>query len=260
MKPPGARSALVKIDVDREQRPPGHWRSRACRCIHHDGGWPLLGAGRWEQWFQGAIPRARSPSHRKLAALTGDGGLAEAVGGCRKMLAEGGRRSRRALGSFAGILGEDPRTLPASMAGPGPAAHLALGEARTRAEGILNNPPRRRLQRPIRSWRPCFAKIALARGSAEKGRARCADPEGRVDGRPRAIIRARLRTMRWRSMPPGRCRRRWTKMLELFRPRLVEWNDGAAKWQLFTNLRGVEAARSHRAGRAAAGSASMIFA
>jgi len=213
---------MVKIDVDREQRLAGALAQQ---------GLPLQSIptvvaffeGRPVDMFQGAIPQSQITEFiGKLAALTGDGGLAEAVEAAEQMLAEGA--AIEAAQVFAGILGEDPEHAGA-MAGLA-RAHLALGEV-DKAEGILNTAPDAIAKAP--ELEAVRAQIALARQAEKAGP--LADLKAAVDADP-GDHQARF-DHALALHASGQVQEAVDELLELFR-RDREWNDGAAKAQLFT--------------------------
>jgi putative thioredoxin len=105
---------MVKIDVDKEQRLAGALAQQGLplqsipTVVAFFGGQPV-------DMFQGAVPQGQINEFvNKLAAMAGDGGLAEAVEAAEQMLAEGAVTD--AAQTFAAILGEEPENA-AAMAG-----------------------------------------------------------------------------------------------------------------------------------------------
>jgi putative thioredoxin len=214
---------MVKIDVDREQRLAGALAQQ---------GLPLQSIptvvaffqGRPVDMFQGAIPAGQIKEFiNRLVALGGeDGGLAEALEAAEAMLAEGAVVD--AAQTFAAILGEEPENAPA-MGGLA-RAHLALGEI-DKAEGILNTAPDAIARAP--ELEAVRAQIALARQAANAGP--LAELRAAVEANP-ADHQARF-DLALALHAAGQVQDAVDQLLELFR-RDREWNDGAAKAQLFT--------------------------
>ena len=213
---------MVKIDVDREQRLAGALAQQ---------GLPLQSIptvvafvdGRPVDMFQGAIPQGQIKEFiDRLTALGGDGGLAEAVEAAEQMLADGA--AVEAAQVFAGILGEEPEH--AGAMGGLARAHLALGEI-DKAEGILNTAPDAIARAP--ELEAVRAQIALARQAANAGP--LAELQAAVDANP-ADHQARF-DYALALHAAGKVQEAVDELLELFR-RDREWNEGAAKAQLFT--------------------------
>lgn len=213
---------MVKIDVDREQR---------LAAALAQQGLPLQSIptvvafvdGRPVDMFQGAIPQGQIRDFiDRLTSMAGDGGLAEAFEAAEQMLAEGA--VAEAMQVFAGILGEDPEHAGA-MAGLA-RAHLTLGEI-DRAEALLNTAPAAIATAP--ELEAVRAQIALARQAANAGP--LADLQSAVAANP-ADPQARF-DLALALHAAGKVQDAVDELLELFR-RDRDWNDGAAKAQLFT--------------------------
>lgn len=213
---------MVKIDVDAEQRLAGALAQQ---------GLPLQSIptvvafhqGRPVDMFQGAVPQSQITEFvSKLAALAGDGGLAEAVAAAEDMLNEGAVADAAEV--FAGILAEEPENV-AALAGLA-RAHLALGNL-DQAEGLLNTAPDKIINAP--ELEAVRAQIELARQAedagplAELSQAVEANPD---DHQARFDYALALHA-------GGQVQEAVDQLLDLFR-RDREWNDGAAKTQLFT--------------------------
>ena len=157
----------------------------------------------------------------KLAAMAGDGGLGEALEAAEEMLAEGAVAD--AAQTFAAILAEDPES--AVALGGLARAQLALGEvdaaeALLEAHESLANTPELEAAR---------AQIALARQAAGAGP--LGDLQAAVEANPddhqqRFDYATALHA-------DGKVEEAVDQLLELFK-RDREWNDAAAKTQLFT--------------------------
>jgi putative thioredoxin len=213
---------MVKIDVDKEQR---------LAAALAQQGLPLQSIptvvaffqGRPVDMFQGAIPQGQIKEFiNRLVALGGDGGLAEALEAAEQMLAEGAAVD--AAQTFAAILEEEPANA-AATAGLA-RAYLALGQI-DEAEGILNTAPDAIAKAP--ELEAVRAQIALARQAAKAGP--LADLEAAVNANP-ANHQARF-DYALALHAAGKVQEAVDQLLELFR-RDREWNDGAAKAQLFT--------------------------
>jgi putative thioredoxin len=213
---------MVKIDVDREQR---------LAAALAQQGLPLQSIptvvafyqGRPVDMFQGAVPQGQIKEFiARLTALVGDGGLAEALEAAEQMLAEGAALD--AAQTFAAILEEEPENA-AALAGLA-RAHIALGEL-DQAEAVLNAAAPAIAKSPI--LEAVRAQIALARQAAKAGP--LADLEAAVTANP-ADHQARF-DYALALHAAGQVQEAVDELLELFR-RDRDWNDGAAKAQLFT--------------------------
>lgn len=213
---------MVKIDVDREQR---------LAAALAQQGLPLQSIptvvafyqGRPVDMFQGAVPQGQIKDFiARLTALVGDGGLAEALEAAEQMLAEGAALD--AAQTFAAILEEEPENATA-LAGLA-RAHIALGEL-DQAEAVLNAAAPAMAKSPL--LEAVRAQIALARQATKAGpladlsAAVAANP---VDHQARFDYALALHAA-------GQVQEAVDELLELFR-RDREWNEGAAKAQLFT--------------------------
>ncbi len=179
--------------------------------------------GRPVDMFQGAIPASQIKTFiEKLAALAGDGGLAEAVAAAEEMLTEGAAVD--AAETFAAILGEEPEH--AEAYGGLVRAHLALGNLDQAAQFLAAAPAKISASAPVEAAR---AQLALARQAAEAGpidalkAALAANP---ADAQARFDYATALHA-------EGKVEEAVEELLELFR-RDRDWNEGAAKTQLFT--------------------------
>ena len=211
---------LVKIDIDQN---PGYAQQLQVQSI------PTVYAffqGRPVDAFQGALPQSQIEAFvGKLAELAGgaaDGGLGDAVAAAEEMLEEGAVTD--AVQTFAAILEEDPEHAGA-YAGL-VRAYVALGDL-DQAEAILNGAPEAIAKAP--ELDAAHAKIQLARQAANAGPV--AELRQRVEADPQDHqARYDLATALQAS---GDTQGAVDELLELFR-RDREWNEGAAKTQLFT--------------------------
>ncbi|HGG06572.1 MAG TPA: thioredoxin [Aliiroseovarius sp.] len=213
----GGKVRMVKVNVDENQQISAQLRIQSIPTVYafHDGQ-PVDG-------FQGALPPSEVTAFvTKIADLAGDGGLADAITAAEEMLEEGAAAD--AAQTFAAILEEDPNSAPA-YAGLA-RAHLALDDA-DQAEAVLNGAPAEISHAP--EIDAAHAQIALARQAADAGpvaelkAAVEADPD---DHQARFDLAVALNAA-------GDAEAAVTELLELFK-RDREWNDGAAKAQLFT--------------------------
>lgn len=215
----GGRVKLVKIDVDANPVYSGQLKVQSIPTVYaFHNGQPVDG-------FQGALPPSEVNAFvEKIAELAGpaeDEGLDAAIEAAETMLAEGDASD--AAETFAAILQEDPNH-PAAYAGL-VRSHLALDDI-DQAEAILNGAPAEISDTP--ALEAAHAQIALAREAANAGPV--ADLQTAVDANP-DNHQARLDlaiALHANNDVEGAI----TQLLDLFR-RDRDWNDGAARAQLF---------------------------
>ena len=211
------RVRMVKINVDENQRIAQQLRIRSIPTVY------AFFQGQPVDAFQGALPQSEIKAFvERVAGAGGDGGLAEALEVAEQMLAEGAAVD--AAQTFAAILAELPDSAPA-LAGLA-RSYLAMGEA-DQAEALLNNAPSAIANAPeIDAVR---AKLALEKQAADAGPV----PElrARVEADP-TDLQARF-DLATALHATGAVQEAVDQLLDLFR-RDREWNDGAAKAQLFT--------------------------
>ncbi|CUH63442.1 Thioredoxin-M [Thalassovita gelatinovora] len=182
--------------------------------------------GRPIDMFQGAVPGSEIDAFiaRAIEAGGGDasGGLDDALAAAEEMLAEGAVDD--AAQTFAAIIEEDP--MNADAFGGLARCQIALGEL-DQAEAVLNGVPVEiSAAAPIEA---AHAQLELARQAANSGpldelkAAIEADPDN---------LQARF-DLATAQHAAGQVEEAVDTLLELFR-RDREWNDGAAKTQLFT--------------------------
>ncbi|KQB96324.1 thioredoxin [Loktanella sp. 1ANDIMAR09] len=213
------RVKLVKIDVDANQAYAGQLQVQSIPTVY------AFYQGRPVDGFQGALPPSEINAFvDKIAALAGDPeaeGLSAAIEAAEQMLAEGAVTD--AAETFAAILQEEPNNAPA-YAGL-VRAHLALDDI-DQAEAILNGAPAEISTDPL--LEAVHAQIMLAREAANAGPV--AELQAAVEAEPdNHQARFDLATALHAS---GQVEEAVNTLLELFR-RDREWNDGAAKAQLF---------------------------
>lgn len=215
----GGKVRMAKVDVDQNQQIAAQLRVQSIPTVY------AFWQGQPVDGFQGAVPGSELKAFvDRVAALAGDadGGLAEAVEAAETMLAEGAVAD--AAQTFAAILGEEPTNAVAY--GGLVRAHLALDEI-DRASELLAAAPAEIADAPeIEAAR---AQLELARQAADAG------PVGELRAQVEANPddnQARL-DLAQALHAAGSVEEAVDELLELFR-RDREWNDGAAKTQLFT--------------------------
>ncbi|WP_099825828.1 thioredoxin [Oceaniglobus indicus] len=212
---------MVKVNVDEAQNIAGQLRIQSIPTVYaFYKGQPLDG-------FQGALPQSEIDAFVKKCVDAGGGGdaaagLAEALEAAEAMLAEGAATD--AAQTFAAILGEDPNN--AGAYGGMVRAHIALGDL-DQAEAILNGADASIAHAP--ELEAAHAQLQLARQAIDAGP--IDDLRAAVEADP-DNHQARFdlaNAMHAGGDAEGAVR----ELLELFR-RDRDWNDGAAKTQLFT--------------------------
>jgi putative thioredoxin len=208
---------MVKINVDENQQISAQLRIQSIPTVY------AFFQGRPVDAFQGALPPSEVKKFvDKLAALAGDGGLGAALDEAEAMLAEGAAVDAAEV--FAAVLAEEPQNARA-FAGLA-RAHIAAGTL-DQAEALLNNAPAALAK--AQEVEAARAQLALARQAAKAGpadllRARLeADPS---DHQARFDLAQALHAS-------GDVEGAIDQLLDLFR-RDREWNNGAARAQLFT--------------------------
>ncbi len=208
---------LVKVDVDKNPAISAQLRIQSIPTVY------AFWQGQPVDGFQGAVPASEIKAFiDRLSGMAGDGGLGEAVEAAEGMLAEGAAVD--AAQTFAAILAEEPAH-PGAYGGL-VRAHVAMDEL-DRAEALLKAVPAEIAGAP---------EIDAARAQLELRRqAEAAGPvselRAAVDAEP-ANHQARFDLAR-ALHAKGDVQGAVDELLELFR-RDREWNDGAAKAQLFT--------------------------
>ena len=208
---------MAKVNVDENQMIAGQLQVQSIPTVY------AFWQGQPVDGFQGALSQGDVQRFvEKIAALAGDGGLGEALEAAEEMLAQGAVAD--AAQTFAAILGEEPENA-AAMGGLA-RAHIAMGDLDT-AEALLNNAATAIAAAPeIEAAR---AQIALARQADEAGP--LAELQSAVAANP-DDLQARFDYAK-ALYAAGQAEAAIEELLDLFR-RDREWNDGAAKAQLFT--------------------------
>jgi putative thioredoxin len=217
VKAANGKVRLVKIDVDRSQQIAAQLRIQSIPTVY------AFWQGQPVDGFQGALPGSEVKKFiERVGALGGDGGLADALLAAEDMLEQGAVTD--AVETFAAILTEDAAN--AAAYGGLVRSYLALGDI-DQAEAFLGAaPPAIAGAKEIEAAR---AQIELARQAANAGpedalRAQvAANP---ADRQARFDLATALHAA-------GKVDEAVDVLLELFRLDR-DWNDGAAKAQLFT--------------------------
>ncbi|MEM6624991.1 MAG: co-chaperone YbbN [Pseudomonadota bacterium] len=208
---------LAKIDVDQNQMVAAQLRVQSIPAVFaFDQGQPV-------DAFSGAVPQSQIQEFvNKLAKGAGASGLEEAMDAADQMLEEGAAGD--AAETFAAVLGEDPEN--ARAIGGLVRALLAAGDL-PRAKAMMDQIPADLFNEP---------HIAAARAAVELA-------EQAADAGPTAELRSKLSAdandhqtrfeLAVALSAAGENEEAVSELLELFR-RDREWNDGAAKTQLFT--------------------------
>ena len=208
---------MVKIDVDQNQGLAGQMRIQSIPTVY--GFWD----GKPVDAFQGALPGSEIKAFvDKLAAMAGDGGLADALAAAEEMLEQGAVAD--AAETFAAILEEEPAN--AAAYGGVARCHLAAGDLDQAETFLAAVPAALATTKEVEAAR---AQLELARQAANAG------PEDEL----RAAVEADPANHQARFdlaialNAAGKVEEAVDQLLDLFR-RDREWNDGAAKAQLMT--------------------------
>ncbi|WP_238368077.1 thioredoxin family protein [Mesobacterium pallidum] len=211
---------MAKVNVDEAQMIAGQLRIQSIPTVYAFWqGQPIDG-------FQGAVPPSEIKAFidRVVQASGGDasGGLDEAVAAAEEMLEQGAAVD--AAQTFAAILGEDPAH--AAAYGGLVRAHIALDDLE-QAEAILNGAPVEISRSP--ELEAAHAQLQLAKQAGNAGPV--AELLAQVEASPDDL---QLRFDYAQALyAAGNAEEAVAQLLDIFR-RDREWNDGAAKAQLFT--------------------------
>ena len=212
---------MVKVNVDEAQMLAGQLQIQSIPTVYaFFKGQPVDG-------FQGALPGSEIKAFvdRVITAAGGEApgeALDDAVAAAEEMLAEGAAVD--AAQTFAAILGEDPNH--AAAYGGLVRAHIAMDDL-DQAEAVLNGAPAEIADSP--ELEAAHAQLELAKQAQNTGPV--AELQAQVEADPdNHQARYDLAQALYSS---GDGAAAVDQLLEIFR-RDREWNDGAAKTQLFT--------------------------
>ncbi|WP_050931917.1 thioredoxin family protein [Aestuariivita boseongensis] len=212
---------MVKVNVDEAQMLAGQLQIQSIPTVY------AFWKGQPVDGFQGALPGSEIQAFidRVIKAAGGEAPgdqLDEAVAAAEEMLSEGAAVD--AAQTFAAIIGEDPNH--AGAYGGLVRAHIAMDDL-DQAEAILNGAPAEIAQ--TAELEAAHAQLELARQAANSGPV--AELQAAVDANP-DDHQARF-DLAQALYSAGDGQAAVDHLLEIFR-RDREWNDGAAKAQLFT--------------------------
>ena len=211
---------MAKVNVDENQMIAGQMRVQTIPTVY------AFWQGKPIDAFQGAIPASEVKAFvEKVVAASGgsaDGGLGDAVAAAEEFLAAG--EAADAAQTFSAILGESPNH-PGAFGGL-VRALIALNDLE-QAEAVLNGAPAEIAQTP--ELETAYAQLELAKQAANAGP--IGDLRSKVEENPEDH-RARF-DLAQALYGSGAAEEAVGELLEIFR-RDREWNEGAAKTQLFT--------------------------
>jgi len=211
---------LVKVNVDENQGIAAQLRVQSIPTVY------AFWQGQPVDAFQGALAGSELKAFidRVVEAAGGEagGGLSEALESAEAMLAEGAAADAAQV--FAAVLAEDPNN--AAAYGGLARTHLALDQVDQAAQVLLTVPEEIAAAPEIDAVR---AQIELARQAADAGPV--TELRAAVDASPEDH-QARY-DLAQAHYAAGEADAAVDQLLEIFR-RDQEWNDGAAKAQLFT--------------------------
>lgn len=212
---------MVKINVDEAQGIAGQLQIQSIPTVY------AFWKGQPVDGFQGAVPQSEIVEFvdRVIKAAGGESPsdtLNDAVEAAEEMLTDG--QADDAAQTFAAILGEDP--MHTAAYGGMVRAHIALGDL-DQAEGLLNGAPIEISKAP--ELEVAHAQLELARQAADAGPV--AELSAAVEANP-DDLKARF-DLAQALYANDDAEAAVGQLLELFK-RDREWNEGAAKAQLFT--------------------------
>jgi len=219
---------MVKINVDEAQQIAGQLQIQSIPTVYaFFKGQPVDG-------FAGAQPQSEVKAFVDRVTKAGGGQapgeqLSEAVAAAEDMLSEGAAQD--AAATFAAILGEDPNH--AGAYGGLVRAYIALDQL-DQAEAHLNGAPIEISKSP--ELEAAHAQLLLARQAADAGPV--AELQAEVDANP-GNLQARF-DLALALQAHGETQAAVDHLLTLF-GKDREWNDGAAKTQLFTIFEALKA-------------------
>ncbi|WP_415919242.1 thioredoxin [Tateyamaria sp. SN6-1] len=212
---------MVKINVDEAQMIASQMRIQSIPTVY------AFWQGQPVDGFQGAVPGSEITAFVERVIETAGGeapgaGLDDAVAAAEEMLAEGAAVD--AAQTFAAILGEEPNH--AGAYGGLVRSHIAMDDLE-QAEAILNGAPAEISDSP--ELEAAHAQLQLAKQAADAGPV--AELRAAVDANP-DDMQARF-DLAQALHASGDAEGAVDALLDMFK-RDREWNDGAAKAQLFT--------------------------
>ena len=211
---------MAKVNVDENQMIAGQLRVQSIPTVY------AFWQGQPVDGFQGAVHGSEIKAfvERVVQAAGGDasGGLDDAIAAAEEMMENG--EAVDAAQVFAAILEEDPNH--AKAYGGLVRAHIATGDL-DQAEAILNGAPAEISKAP--ELEAAHAQLELAKQAADAGPV--AELRAAVEANP-DDLQARF-DLAQALYANGDAEGAVNELLELFR-KDREWNDGAAKAQLFT--------------------------
>ena len=223
----GGAVKLVKVNVDENQAIAQQLRVQSLPTVY------AFWQGQPIDAFQGALPASEIKAFidKAIEASGGEvgGGLSEALETAENMLEEGAAADAASI--FAAVLGEDPQS--AAAYGGLARTHLALDQIDEAAQVLLTVPEALSSAPEIEAAR---AQIELARQAADAGPVD--ELRAAVDADP-DDLNARF-DLAQALYAAGDAEEAVTQLLESFR-RDREWNEGAAKAQLFTIFEALKA-------------------
>ena len=217
----GGAVKMVKVDIDQNQAIAGQLQIQSVPTVY------AFWQGKPVDGFQGAVAGSEIQAFVERVIAMGDGpisdgGLADALTAAQEMLAEG--EAADAAQTFAAILEEEPINVGA-YAGL-VQSHLALNDLE-QAEATLNGAPVEISEAP--ELEVVHAQLQLAKQAAQVGPLDELQAAVDVDANNHQAL-LELATALHAS---GDAEAAVEQLLELFR-RDRDWNNGAAKVQLFT--------------------------
>ena len=217
VKAAGGKVRMVKVNVDENQAVAGQLRVQSIPTVYaFFQGQPVDG-------FQGAQPQSQLKEFvTKLAAMGGDDGLDAALDEADQMLDSGAATDAAQV--FAAVLSEEPEN--ARAFGGLARAHVAAGNL-DQAEALIANAPAAIASAP--EVDAARAMLALAQQATSAGPVD--DLRAAVEAKP-DDHQARF-DLAQALYAAGQVEDAIETLLELFR-RDRDWNDAAAKAQLFT--------------------------
>ncbi|MCI5041023.1 MAG: thioredoxin [Donghicola eburneus] len=211
---------MAKVNVDENQMIAGQLRVQSIPTVY------AFWQGQPVDGFQGAVPGSEIKAfvERVVQAAGGDasGGLDDAIAAAEEMMENG--EAVDAAQVFAAILEEDPNH--AKAYGGLVRAHIATGDLE-QAEAILNGAPAEISKAP--ELEAAHAQLELAKQASDAGPV--AELRAQVEANP-DDLQARF-DLAQALYANGDAEGAVNELLDLFR-KDREWNDGAAKAQLFT--------------------------